>query len=152
MARALTSIYGIGEMINQYTFKIYIGNMTTNEIAKTIQGKRSCLNCKFLYLYIIDGKLIAACRYFEPAQRLRKFGYCGWWERRIIDLHLTNRLKRKHQIRLYSDFRDTKGRGEDCNTCANAISRRPFIGCELKVKDFTLEDEVICCRCYVKVE
>lgn len=105
---------------------------------ETVQNKRNCLNCKYLYLYIIDGKLIAACRCTEPAQRLRKFGYCGFWERKIIKLLLSNRC------------RDTKGRGEDCNTCVNAISSSPFIGCELKVKDFTLEDEVICCRYYVK--
>lgn len=107
---------------------------------ETVQNKRNCLNCKFLYLYIIDGKLIAACRCTEPAQRLRKLGYCGFWERKIIKLLLTNR------------GRDAKGRGKDCNTCVNAILSRPFIGCELKVKDFTLQDEVICCSCYLYKE
>lgn len=125
--------------MNKYTFKIDIGNMTTNETSKT-SHKRNCLNCKYLYLYIIDGKLIAACRAFEPAQRLRKLGHCVFWQRKTIKLLLTNRC------------RDTKSRGEDCNTCVNAILRRPFIGCELKVKDFTLQDEVICCRYHVKVE
>ena len=119
--------------------------MTTNETSKTTH-KRNCLNCKFLYLYIMDGKLIAACRCVVPAQRLRKFGYCGFWQRKIIDLCLTNRLKRK--MTLCPDFRDTQGQGEDCNTCVNAISSIPFIGCGLKVKDFTLQDEVICCPYY----
>ena len=129
--------------MNKYTFKIDICNMTTNETSKTTH-KRNCLNCKFLYLYIMDGKLIAACRNVYPAQKLRKLGYCGFWQRKIMDLRLTNRLKRK--MSLCPDFRDTKGRGEDCNTCANALLRTPFIGCDLKVKDFTLQDEVICCR------
>ena len=122
-----------------------ICNRTTNEVLKTIQTKKNCLNCKFLYLYIIKGKLIAACRCVVPAQRLRKFGYCGFWQRKVI-LRLTNRLKRK--MSLCPDFRDTQGQGEDCNTCVNAISSIPFIGCELKVKDFTLQDEVICCPYY----
>lgn len=113
----------------------------TDEVLKTIQAKKNCLNCKFLYLYIIEGKLIAACRNVYPAQRLRKLGYCGFWQRKIIDLRLTNRLKGKNKISL-------KEYGEDCNTCVSAISSTPFIGCELKVKDFTLRDEVICCRCY----
>lgn len=121
--------------MKEYTFKIDISKMTTKETSKTTD-KRNCLNCKFLYLYIIDGKLIAACRAFEPAPRLRKFGYCGFWERKTIKLLLTNRC------------RDTKGRGEDCNTCANALLSRPFIGCNLKVKDFTLQDEVFCCPYY----
>lgn len=103
---------------------------------ETVQNKKNCLNCKYLYLYIIAGKLIAACRCTEPAQRLRKFGYCGFWGRKTIKLLQTNRCW------------DTQSRGEDCNTCVNAILRIPFIGCGLKVKDFTLQDEVICCPYY----
>lgn len=83
-------------MMNKYTFKIDIGNMTTNETSKT-RHNRNCLNCKFLHLCIIDGKLVPACGFFEPPQRLRKFGYCGFWERKIIKLLLTNRLKRRNK-------------------------------------------------------
>lgn len=82
--------------MKEYTFKIDISKMTTNETPKT-RHKRNCLNCKFLYLYIIHGKLVPACRNFEPAVRLRKLGYCGFWERKIIKLLLTNRLKRRNK-------------------------------------------------------
>ena len=58
---------------------------------------RNCLNCKFLHLCIIDGKLVPACGFLEPPKRLRKFGYCGFWERKIIKLLLTNRLKRRNK-------------------------------------------------------
>lgn len=83
--------------MNTYTFKIDICNMTTNEISKTIQDNRNCLNCKFLHLCIIDGKLVPACGFLEPPKRLRKFGYCVFWERKIIKLLLTNRLKRRNK-------------------------------------------------------
>lgn len=122
-----------------------ICNMTTNEIVKTIQVMRNCLNCKFISLTVIDGKIIAACRYVEPAHRLYKFGYCGFWQLKIIDLRLPNRLKRENKISLKKYIEEY---GEDCNTCANALSSGPFIGCDLKVKDFTYQDEVICCRYY----
>jgi hypothetical protein len=130
---------------------------------ETVHNKRNCLNCKFCSLTIIEGKLIAACRTVAPAKRIRKIGYCGFWQIKIIDLRLTNRLKKKNEIRLWVDFRDTKGQGEfvnscikkyieeygeDCNTCANALSSIPFIGCDLKVKDFTYQDEVFGCPYY----
>ena len=66
---------------------------------------------------------------------------------------------------LWSDFMDIKGQsklvnscpkqyleehGENCITCANSLSESGsiFIGCELKMKDFTYSDEVIRCQYY----